>query len=449
MNAPYDSAIIGGGFSGLMIVHHLARQAPSDSCIALFDPSERFGRGLAYSTPNPRHLLNVRAKAMSALPDDPNHLLHWLAAPEGQSATKQLGLDRIWQKDDFIPRALYGDYLDSIARETFATAKARGVEITPIRQPVRSVQETGDGYDLTTEDEQEFSAKSVVLAIGNLSSGTASPSPRIVQNVWNFDFSHVKACDRPVAIIGTGLTAVDVVIALRDAGYSGKIIAASRRGHISHTHDMTEGKYDSVAPLLAKSLQTLLNLLREIRREVHENAAQARSWQIVIDHWRPHLPALWAQLSPKDRKKFFNRLFTLWGIHRHRMATEVGKIVTDERQRGTLDILSGTVNVKSTPDSIDFTVGDQTHNVAWVFDCRGPCYDIRKSNNALLRQLADNGLIAPHNTGWGVAIDDNLKITGSKRLYTIGAPATGARLETIAVPELREQAALIAANLLR
>jgi uncharacterized NAD(P)/FAD-binding protein YdhS len=45
----------------------------------------RFGVGLAYSTGNPRHLLNVRADNMSAFADEPDHFARWLAAlPEAE-----------------------------------------------------------------------------------------------------------------------------------------------------------------------------------------------------------------------------------------------------------------------------------------------------------------------------------------------------------------------------
>src|SRR5260370_38561788 len=70
-------AIIGGGVSGTLTAFHLVRQG-TPARVILIDQRPDFGLGLAYSTPSLRHLLNVPAGKTSALPDQPNHFLHWL-----------------------------------------------------------------------------------------------------------------------------------------------------------------------------------------------------------------------------------------------------------------------------------------------------------------------------------------------------------------------------------
>src|SRR3954453_11900302 len=52
-------AIIGGGFSGTILAAQLARRGIAS---VLIDGSGRMGRGVAYSTTEPTHLLNVRAE---------------------------------------------------------------------------------------------------------------------------------------------------------------------------------------------------------------------------------------------------------------------------------------------------------------------------------------------------------------------------------------------------
>jgi len=71
-------AIVGAGFSGALLALHLLKLGPPDLQISLIDRGGGFGRGLAYATRNPRHLLNVRVGNMSAWPDDPGHLAAWL-----------------------------------------------------------------------------------------------------------------------------------------------------------------------------------------------------------------------------------------------------------------------------------------------------------------------------------------------------------------------------------
>jgi uncharacterized NAD(P)/FAD-binding protein YdhS len=94
-------AIVGSGFSGTMVAYHLARLAAHRRLrILLIEKSRQFARGLAYSTRCDRHLLNVPAGLMSAVPDEPAHFLDWLKArdPAAHAGT-------------FASRRLYGDYL--------------------------------------------------------------------------------------------------------------------------------------------------------------------------------------------------------------------------------------------------------------------------------------------------------------------------------------------------
>lgn len=70
--------IVGAGFTGTLLAAHLLQKARTRLTIHLFEQHGWFGRGVAYSTVNPSHLLNVRVANMSAFPDDPAHFLLWL-----------------------------------------------------------------------------------------------------------------------------------------------------------------------------------------------------------------------------------------------------------------------------------------------------------------------------------------------------------------------------------
>jgi uncharacterized NAD(P)/FAD-binding protein YdhS len=77
--------VIGAGFSGVLVTLHLLWRCGRNDRIYLVERAPRFGHGLAYATGNPRHLLNVRVENMSALADEPDHFVRWLAAlPEAE-----------------------------------------------------------------------------------------------------------------------------------------------------------------------------------------------------------------------------------------------------------------------------------------------------------------------------------------------------------------------------
>ena len=59
-------AIIGGGFSGSMLAVELLRRAAGKVYVQLIERGPIPGRGVAYGTQFEGHLLNVRARNMSA-----------------------------------------------------------------------------------------------------------------------------------------------------------------------------------------------------------------------------------------------------------------------------------------------------------------------------------------------------------------------------------------------
>src|SRR5205809_3937093 len=93
-------AIIGGGFSGTILAAQLARRAIGS---ILIDGSGRVGKGVAYSTTEPAHLLNVRAEGMSAWAGDHDHFARRFEAEGGDR--------RGFAQRQFFARYL-GDILD-------------------------------------------------------------------------------------------------------------------------------------------------------------------------------------------------------------------------------------------------------------------------------------------------------------------------------------------------
>ncbi len=66
-------AIIGGGLSGAALAYRLALNAPPAARIVVIEPRGELGRGVAYSTPDPDHRLNVPHTKMSIRTDDMAH----------------------------------------------------------------------------------------------------------------------------------------------------------------------------------------------------------------------------------------------------------------------------------------------------------------------------------------------------------------------------------------
>src|SRR5699024_5328864 len=75
----FDVVVVGGGASGTLVAAHLLGGDAPALRVALVEPRQALGEGVAYGTRRPEHLLNVRAAGMSALDDQPGDFVRWLS----------------------------------------------------------------------------------------------------------------------------------------------------------------------------------------------------------------------------------------------------------------------------------------------------------------------------------------------------------------------------------
>ena len=262
MNETHDVAIVGGGFAGTMVAVHLAGRCARPS-IALFDAAGAFARGAAYDPASDRCLLNVRARAMGAFPGDEEHFLRWLRATGYGADDPQLG-------DRFLPRRLYGSYLTHLldgarAASDLQTRTRRVIDIEPV----------GDAFVLTDAAGARTFARSVVLAIGNLPPGglgdaaLARAMSAHAVPAWSLLASGHVDPEARVLIVGTGLTALDVLLHLASGGHRGSIDMLSRHGRFPLPH--AEPGATMPAPARfdgspGEAMRALRRLAREARR---------------------------------------------------------------------------------------------------------------------------------------------------------------------------------------
>lgn len=432
-------AIIGGGVSGTLTALHLIRQNVRAE-VVLIDQRPNFGLGLAYSTPSLRHLLNVPAGKISALPDQSSHFLHWLRANYDRQATE----------NTFAPRAVFGRYIQSLLAAT-----------SGVRQKVASVidiQPEANGATVILEDGRTIHAHLVVLATGNFD---PAPLPGIApeaiakqiyfHNAWARETYQDLPAEAPIAIIGSGLTGVDVVLRLRELGHKGKIIAFSRHGILPNRHaEYTPLGFSAVS---FDTPATALAYLRALRATIKAGA----EWRAAIDSVRDTTNALWLRLPLAEQKRFRRHLQRRWDVVRHRMAPTIADLIEAELKSKTLDVHEGHLeSVDSTASGAVVTLrtqdGIETFQVNRVINCTGPSMNYRRVNSPLLQRLFDRGIATAgplgagfHGAENGALIDTNGH--ASEVFFNLGPGRLGNLLESIAVPEIRHQAIELAETL--
>lgn len=406
----------------------------------LIDQHPNFGLGLAYSTPSLLHLLNVPAGKISALPDQPNHFLNWLQNNYDPLATAQT----------FAPRAIFGRYIQSILARTIG-----------IRQEVASVVDlrtnTSDAV-VTLNDGREIHADLVVLATGNFDPAPLlGIAPEAVakglyhHNAWSQETYRDLPADAPVAIIGTGLTGVDVILRLRELGHRGKILAISRHGFFPNPH--AEYKFLNFSAIPLDTPPTALAYLRALRTAIDAGA----EWRAAVDSLRKTTNELWLRLPLDEQKRFRRHLQRKWEVVRHRMAPPIAERIESELNSNALEILEGHLkSVAVSPSGAQVTLrthdGSQTFSVNRVINCTGPSMNYRRVDSPLLRKLFANGIVTAGPMGTGFHCAENGAVIdaagrASEIVFNLGPGRLGNLLESIAVPEIREQAVELAETL--
>lgn len=286
-----DIAIIGGGAAAVSLLDALAAPAASDApsapesgaesgtgvrhpdrtgTITVFEPSPHLWRGRPYAPDLDAVLVNTPPALMSVRGGDFGHFAAWLGERGAEHTDELLG-------QPLVPRALYGEYLVHAAEKAIAVLGERGwdVRVVPARVTEVAVHDVA-GLDLRTDDGQLYEATHVALCVGGGTPPdlyglaghpgfTADPYPLADT------LDHIASAD-DVAVIGSGLTAVDIVVALAARGYGGRITLLSRSGMLPYVWQRPNGRrprhvtIDQVAALHqdggAVTLDALVGLLR-------------------------------------------------------------------------------------------------------------------------------------------------------------------------------------------
>ncbi len=443
MKVPHSVAVIGGGFSGAMTVVQLIRSGYKGSLL-LFE-RDALGRGIAYGTRCDKHLLNVPASGMSAFPDDAGHFQRWL---EGRNPASSA--------TTFAPRRLYGEYIAELLQAAKEEAAGR---VRIVRAEVLSCKAEKFGtWTLTTDSRLSFQAATVILATGH--TRPQSPIPvaaaleetrQFIANPWQPDLFAGLQAAQPVLLIGSGLTAADVVLEAQDSGFQGPLYLLSRRGFLPRVHALAfKPAPTPVVTSKPNSARALLHALRQVIEVGHEN------WRSAIDSLRPETQALWKALGPVEQKRFLRHVRPYWEVHRHRVAPEVADELEALLRHKKLIQLSGRlesiepsggavlVRFRSRPKG-----ASQSITVQRAINCTGPAASLAMCSTPLTQQLLADGYCKLDDLGIGLDVDENGRARRSDgavlpSLLTIGSLRKGILWETTAVRELRDQAKRLA-----
>lgn len=448
-------AIVGAGFSGVATAANLARLPwPRGVRIVLIERGPRFARGAAYSTDHPLHLLNVPAGRMGAFAEDEGHFLAWLKRSDPSA-----------KGDAFVPRSRYGEYLEWLLEEASSRASSN-VEVVKQRGDVTAVHVGDRGVRIHIRDGEWVDAEVGVLALGNLAPrdpiGTFHGDARYLRDPWVAGaFDSLPQSNQPIVLIGSGLTMVDAVLALRAAGHTSGFIAVSRHGQLPLSHRDWPAKPPVVDPSAALERWdgSSAQLLRTLRDAARAASRAGLDWRDVVNGLRPITPQLWHRMTPRERTRFIRHVRPFWETHRHRMSTRISEMINQMLAVRELSIVAGRIaGVEAKPDAITVEVrrrgqaGTERFEAGAIVNCTGPDGDFARMTEPVVVSLRNAGALTPDPLGLGVVTDGDgalIDANGhpSPVLFTLGSTRRAGEWESTAVPELRMQADRLARRL--
>ncbi|HEY2781499.1 MAG TPA: FAD/NAD(P)-binding protein [Steroidobacteraceae bacterium] len=448
--------IVGAGFSGTVLAANLLRHPPAGGAeIVLIERGEAVGRGVAYAAHEFPYLLNVPAARSSAVSGDPLQFLHY-AKGRMPNVTGE----------DFLPRALYGEYLQELLFNAERDAGS-DVRVRRVHGEVTGIQQTEGALPLAAQfaDRAPIFGHFIILALGN-PPAPVPPWAEALRGHAGFrqdprDLPATLTADQSVLIVGNGLTMADAASVLsRHPDRIPTLHTISRRGLIPKTQtqfhaDAMRGSRES---LLAstRSLKKLLRACRDIAREVESLGGD---WREAISFIRSLVPELWRQLPLSERQRFVRHLQVHWDTYRHRLPPQLSERIENLKRSGKLQIHAGRIQeVAAVQGGLRVSWrprgggAAREMTVGMVVNATGPNYNIERSVDPLVNSLRSAGLISSDalNLGirsarFGACVDAQGRV--SRQLYYLGPLLRAEHLDVTAAAELSTHAEQLAAHL--
>ena len=476
---PLRVVVVGGGFSGTMAAIQLARLGSARPVsVTVVNTGYKPACGVAYDTACREHLVTLPAQSISAFPDNLAHFVEWLQTDACAQDEEVQALDPDTLPAAFVSRRLYGRYLQDLMHAYVSQTRPNGVTIRYVDGEALDVEHRaapGAGADVVLRDGRRLHADKIVLATGNeaptalpgFSTAAVARHPGWVANPWRDWSTRLTGADRhqDVVLLGTGLTAVDIMLTLLRQDWRGSITAVSRHALLPLPHfkadERMEGTHDwppAGVELTELTLDELLSLFSAHAARVKAAGGHPAR---LLGKIGPQVTHIWRQFDLADKQAFVSRYATRFKILRQQIAPSLHAELQQAVAQNKIEVARGSVLAVDT-DETQLCVRTQdgadpalarTLRADMVVNCLGPNVRMADTTSPMLRNLLDKQLIEPDDMNMGIRVDTSLRalVHGqqvSPLILALGPLLRGTFWDSIALPNLRLQALEVAQTIL-
>ena len=475
--------IIGGGACGISAFIELFLQLRianlhKSVSITIIEENKEVGKGLAFGTKQPGHILNTQADLMGIHLAEPEHFSEWLK--EHSTRISNEVVDNEGQDEAFTTRRLYGDYLQEQFTYYSKLAKSEGMQAEVIHASATSVSVTDNGYIVHMTERKKHSCHYLILAPGTPVSNNYPeldnvknyfeapwPSEPILKNI-------PKTAD--VGILGSSLSAIDALMTLTDNKHSGKITCYSLDGLMPRVQaknpEQHECEFLTISNLHKIQRTELRNptvkeILRLFMQEAEHQSGKKIDWKntkrtgipaqkllkedikiareggdalMKIPYSLRHQSSqMWKMLNENEKLKFKSWLGGYWAVNRHGMPLVNAERLEKLFDKKQLSVIPDLENVTYDGEKEHFvlTSKKETFTEQFLINATGPAGALKSMKSDFLQNLSKSELIEANKTG-GIEINtETMQIVKNgepySNFYALGHLTNGLLLDVNAV----------------
>ena len=474
--------VIGGGPSAVCLLDSLALSPLPPGDVIIFEPSAHLWRGRPFQPDMASVRVNAPPDDMSVRRGDTGHFERWL---EEQAEFDTTLTPDPWSGTPFVPRAVYGEYLRDSARAAIDTLRARGWRVQLARVAVTAMVRTPDRVVLRTAHGRHHAVEAAILCVGGgppADTYGLTGTPGFIAEPYPLrDRLRRIGADHRVAVVGSGLTAVDVVVSLAAHGHRGPISLVSRTGVLPGVRQRQVSyqlRHFTVAHLRSAtlrqepvSLESLTSLMLKelvdaganpeaLRAEIESTATEtpvARLRRHLNEVNSPDIglrilqravpdtgPDVWPILPEHERaavlRRYHRTLMSLCCPMPPTNAATLLRLVDS----GQLRIVPGVRHIERRPNGFEVVADGATLCADRVINAvSASAHRIPPAAQALVMSMVDSGAAARHPRG-GLHIDraTSQVVVGEPdpRVFALGDLTAGTLFFTFGIPSLVDRA---------
>lgn len=439
-------AIVGRGFSGMMMAISLMKTVKTPFHLQLFDPNADVSGGQALASAQLGEILNSRVRDLSVSEGDADDFNGWLLGNAEFRAAVPAAIPGFQQI--FVPKGIFSDYVFQRFSEALATRHDITVQVC--HEPVISIgRSRGNRFLVESANPGNPLFDRVILATGY---GISNPAQQKRQHA--VDETGVRArrlVARPhTVLLGSGLRVVDTLLRMREDGYAGQITIISRRGFLPQSHTRMSADPVFPAEALPSSLPEIVRFIRDACRHAEE---EGQNWQSVMNGLRKRARSLWRSLPARQKQQFNRHLRAIYDSHRNRLPEAIYLRLRRELAEGNTVLRKGVVGERMPGGIMMRPAGKSQEELVYcdqVLDCRCQAPHL---DTPLMQSLISARLAMPDELGLGLAVNAAGEVSVDGRttagLFAIGPLGLGSLPDIDLVPEIVTQAYAVAERLAR